>query len=749
MSQNKPERGSGVRFSEFAIGGEDREEYKAAMLKASAQAVADLPSLLKKLRDMLHDRDPFDILSIFTGYGLLTTVDDKGVTNKKALANILPHHGELLQAIMLTIPVDKLGRKPVGPDIMETVFETVPLIAKAFIHQRVLEGAKINDEQQMVVLSLQERIRMHTHAVRNWGYYGDVKQISLDLYQSIDQDVAKHHGFSCTDLIELMAALVAEFERRQSERWDTLSKILQGRKPSKVFELYFQLVPGLVGTADEIIAGWPGVNLEAARAMVMSHFDLRMKETATFEIEDVATITSRPADQIEKMLRSIAREPGSLVGTKDEFLFLGNPIWDAPVVDMGESFFIPMPQAFFSHIHRIMERLATEAGAKEKLERARNAYLEGRLEHALRSAFPHATVTSGSKWKIGVEQYETDALVVIDRTVLIAEAKANRVTPEGLRGAPDRVKRHVRDMVLDPSVQSERLAKLINDAKAGDATATSTVKELGIDPSIVDQIVRISVTLDDMSVLSSAVDDFKKVGWVPQDHELAPTILIADLLCVIDILDNPLLLLHYLSERVHFQSSFELMGDELDFLGLYLATGFNLGKGDKTRVFAPSGMSEPIDRYFNSRDAGISISKPTARLSQHFRKIVDRLTDRRPHGWTTVGLHLLSAASPSEQRALESNLERLRKNVRKTYQNPKHINTIHIRPPLARKAQVGFYLFPEELRPQHRHIMEGLAAEALSRDGVETVVIFGRSTENWCVPYETVMLTKECPPLTS
>src|SRR4029077_16825591 len=121
-------------------------------------------------------------------------------------------------------------------------------------------------------------------------------------------------------------------------------------------------------------------------------------------------------------------------------------------------------------------------------------------------------------------------------------------------------KRHVQDMVLDRSIQSERLRNLIAGAQSGDATAIATVKGLGIDLEGGDRVIGLSVTLDDLSVLSAAEGEFKKVGWVPADHELAPTVLIADLLCIVDILDKPLLLLHYLSERTHFQKAHNLVG---------------------------------------------------------------------------------------------------------------------------------------------------------------------------------------------
>src|SRR5690606_15502349 len=130
--------------------------------------------------------------------------------------------------------------------------------------------------------------------------------------------------------------------------------------------------------------------------------------------------------------------------------------------------------------------------------------------------------------------------------------------------------------------------------------------------------------------------DFKAVGWVPADHDLAPTILISDLGCITDILENPLQVLHYLAERSFFQKAFDLLGDELDFLGLYLVTGFNLAAMQRKDMrFVPSGMSAPLDRYYTSRDAGIRLPKPKMILRPTFARIIAHLADKRPSGWTT------------------------------------------------------------------------------------------------------------------
>jgi hypothetical protein len=727
----------------FSVSKVDHPKLKAAMHEAALTAVVDFPKTLELVKDQLRRHDPLGIMACFAGYELITFVGSKDGSKQKAPKDILQHHAELLQAIVLTITPDQWGQAPVVPDVMQIVFDSLPKLSDTFFLQRMLDAEKVSDEQELAVLSLQERIRMHTMGVRNWGHFGAVTRISKELYSAVDFAFTSHYGFSCTDFIDVMHRVVGELERRQTEHWNRLRRVMRGKNPRQVFRLYFKNVPGLVGNAEDMLAALPGIDVDAAKAAVMAHYDLRLSDCGTFTPDEIAKLSGHSLQIVDSVFRAISLTPGALAAAKTEYLFLGNPIWEAPAIDLGTSFFLPMPQAVFSHIHRIMDRLADAAGLKEAVERARSNYLQEKLEAALRSALPGADIKPNAKWKIGDQVFETDVLVVIDRTVIAAEAKANRLTPEGLRGAPARVKRHVQDMVLAPSVQSERLANLIGKAQSGDAASIGIVTGLGINPDAVDRVIRLSVTLDDLSVISAAEGEFKRVGWVPMDHELAPTVLIADLLCIIDILDKPLLLLHYLSERTYFQKALNLMGDELDFLGLYLENGFNFVLAGKDMVFAPSGLSWLIDRYYDALDAGIAQSKPKPNLSALFTQIIDRLNERRPRGWTTVGLHLLGAANPSEQRRVERSLDKLRAMVRKNYRDPTHINSVLIQPPQRYKARVGFYLFPEQLRGELKSTMERLSAEALDTGGVESIVLFARSTEKWDVPYEAVMFAKK------
>jgi hypothetical protein len=738
-----PKPKSKLKLSSFSVKPEYFDAYKTAMNEAAKKSVSDFPATLKKVTDSLRTADPIGTLATFAAYGLHTTVSSTGVGKQTLLKDkIQQHHAELLQALVLTIPVDEWGAEPFTPDTMTIMFDTVPEVSETFLYQRILAAEGIEDKVEYTLLSLQERIRLHTQAVRNWGYFSHVVQISNDLYGALDVGLEKKLGFTFTVLIDLFERLIDEFERRYNVHVNILAKVLQGRTPHEMLELYYLLVPDLKGSAEEMLAALPpGITREGVMAVTMGHYDLRTVDCCTFSLDEIIALTHADPTVLESAMRAVSLAPGSLTDTKVEHLFLGNPVWEAPAIDLGTSFFVPLPQLFFSHVHRVMERLANEAGLKVDLENRRAQFLEQQLEAAMRKALPMAEITPSAKWTVKGEQFETDLLVVVDRTVLIAEAKSNRLTAAGLRGAPDRVKRHVDDMVIYPSVQSARLEQLILSAKSGDEKAKAIVAPLGITVDDVDQIIRFSVTLDDFSVLSSAESDLKEIGWLTSDHSLAPTILIADLHCIIDILDQPLLFLHYLSERVHLQKAFSLIGDELDFLGLYLETGFNIaGLKEENSTFSPTGMSAPIDNYYIGRDAGISVEKPVANLSKLFRDIIGRLAEKQFEGWTTIGLQLLASADPDEQALIGQKLYQLRKLVRRNYSDPHHINSLQVKPPEARKGRTIFYLFPEPLRDERKRVMEGLAAQLFHEEpDVESCVIFARGTEHWEMPFETIL----------
>jgi hypothetical protein len=379
------------------------------------------------------------------------------------------------------------------------------------------------------------------------------------------------------------------------------------------------------------------------------------------------------SDLVKTVLEALSLAPGDLQAEDKEHFFLGNAVWHSPVVFLGNVFFCALPQAIFSHIHEIMRALADKANLRTVIEDRRAAYLEAKVETLLTSAFPKATLRHGVKWRDGVTVYETDHIIAIDRTIIVVEDKSATLTAPALRGAPDRVQRHVQELIADPSDKSARLEAIIWKSKRGNADAIASLSAFDIDFSGVDSVVRLSITLDDFSVLSSAERDLKEADWISKSSSLAATTSVADLRCLIEILERPAFLIHYLMERERIQKTMEIFADEMDFLGFYLQTGFNIGSLEKQDILlALTGMSRPIDRYYESRDVGVILKKPTAEMRPYLGNLIRTMEARAFPGWLGAAIDLLRSVSPNEQKRLDRMFEKLRRNVAKNWRDPKH-----------------------------------------------------------------------------
>lgn len=720
-------------LSYHPLSGVDPAIVKAALSSLAAKSAEDFPVLMDGLLNLLREKNPLQILGTLAAYGLRVGVSDEGIEDKSIVSEIDQHHVEIVQALALTIPLTEWGTHPAIPSDIQRVIDDTAKLSETFHQRRFKVVEQEQDVQTRTVLGLQERLRLHTQVVRNWGYYSHVVEISRELYGPLDDGFQNALGFKATDLISVAHSLTTLLETRVAERFNRLRRIFRERKVAPLVRQYYKQTPGIEGDPEEFIRNLPkNVSWQEVASRLLGHADLELAELLIFEPEELASSLRLPAEVVRTILEALSLAPGDLqVGDKEHF-FLGNPVWRSPVIFLGKPFFCAVPQAIFSHIHEIMRTLADRANLKTALEDRRAAYLEAKVKELLTSAFPTAKMRHGVKWRHGDIEYETDHVVAIDKTIVIVEDKSAALTAPALRGAPDRVKRHVQDLILDPSEQSTRLQALILKARDGDQAATTTLSVFDLDFSAVDTVVRLSITLDDFSVLSSAERDLKDAGWIPQELALAPNISVADLRCVIDILERPVFIVHYLMERERSQKTMDMFADEMDFLGFYLDTGFNIAGLEKQKIsLALTGMSRVIDRYYESSDAGVIIAKPVPKMRPYLANVIRTMEARAFPGWLRAAIDLLRSVSPNEQKRLDRMMDKLRRKVEKNWRDPKHECSIVIIPPDTRETSVIFFAYPEQLADRRKESAEELVARALDESHCKRCIVIGRNISRW------------------
>jgi hypothetical protein len=643
-SKNRPRGKSYSRFSDkdrgvvlmpHPLSGIEPQIIRDALVGIGAKKAEAFPQKLGRLLDVLRTKSPPHALATLACWGLHAGVSDEGVSEKTLIPNLQQHHVELLQALILMLPSEQWGIEPAAPEDIKNVLDILIGLTEAFYQRRYELLERERDTHARAVIALQERLRLHTQVVRNWAFHREVIAISTELYAQLDDNFRKGVGYSARELIALASCMVSTLERRTSERFLLLRRIFRSSKISTIVRRYFREYPHVGGDPDAYIRNIPkGTSREAVIGRLLSHADIVLPTLVVFKPDELASILSLSAKTVAKMLDDLSLQAGALYARDVEHLFLDNPIWRFPVIRTGQTYFCPTPQVIFSHIHDIMRSLAESAGLKAALEERRSAYLEQKVAKLLRAALPTAQCRHQIKWRVGPTDYETDHIAAVDKTILIVEDKSAALSGPGLRGAPERVKRHVRELILDPSEQSARLEAMIWRAKAGDPDASASLSPFGIDFGQTERVVRISVTLDDFSVLASSEREFKEIGWIAAHSALAPVLNIADFQYVLEILVRPAFLLHYFVERFRIQKSIDIAGFELDFLGLYLATGFNIWsiEAEEPNLMA-IGMSQAVDRYYNNRDAGIAFEKPTPKLRPYFASLIRTMEARAYPGW--------------------------------------------------------------------------------------------------------------------
>lgn len=720
----------------------DRVALKAKLIGQGRESIEQSQPLIDTLIARLKTWYPPHLISVIANYGLMAPVGKDGVSTDEMPTDIHQYHVETLQALALTIPYEHWGQEAADPGEISAVIENLQRLTDASHQRRYIAMEQERDHAQQTVLMLQERLRGHTQFVRNWGYHAFVVKISQELYAPLDQDLRDFFGFGASDLIEVSRAVLRNFEARLSKRFVKLRQVVRCATKREMVCAFFRESEWVAGDAEAYFQALPkDLSLQNLASALMAHADRRLPAMAQVKVDDIVRASHRSQEVVEQVLQRLSFEPGTFDEREIPSIFLSNPIWLKPVIKLDNSFYLPMPQMIFSHIHSVMKSLCEEAGLLDKLKRRRASYLEEKVETTLRQIFHMGRFTANAQWIVGNDRFESDLLVLIDRTVLIVEAKSAALTPEGLRGAPDRVKRHVRELVVEPAQQSERLEQIILGAMAGDASHQTIVGNLGLSAESIDQVIRLSITLDDFSVLANAESELKRAGWVPEHLALAPTLNIADFVCALDILQEPVYVLHYLAQRSRLQKLAGFLGDEMDYLGFYLETAFNdAALQVEDAVFAVVGMSRAIDHYYTSVDAGVNLVKPRLKIHPGLERIVMEVQLRAVMGWTTISLGLLEIAVDAQDELFEE-LELLKERVSSTYEDPEHEFTLTVVPPLSSNC-VMFYVFPRELRAQRKSVLGDLAAEVLTHTGKSRCIVIGRMIEEWHRPYILIAIAQ-------
>ena len=126
------------------------------------------------------------------------------------------------------------------------------------------------------------------------------------------------------------------------------------------------------------------------------------------------------------------------------------------------------------------------------------------------------------KWVDDKTTYETDLIAFIDSFALVIECKSGKITPSALRGAPDRLRRHIQELLIDPNLQSLRLKNRLEFLSSNPTAADPIRDDIGYDLNKVRKVVRVSVCLEEFGSIQACLNQLEDTGWLPANFEPCP-----------------------------------------------------------------------------------------------------------------------------------------------------------------------------------------------------------------------------------
>lgn len=747
-SRNDSANSEGLVFTEInnPFSGLSQEVVAEILVEAGRTHEIEFKESLEKLLEKINSVNALHLISMLAAYGLVVGITATGKTSKKRQPTLHQVHVELAQALALHSSFLEQPSEPIHPHQIQEIWDLLISLNDNFNFKRLIQIQNIKTEEQKAILELQEWLRLHTNIVRNWGYLRRVISIAKRLYSEIDSLFKTSVGLEATSLIDVFDCLVNHIEEVNTERLQHIRSVFKARTIEEAIKIYHEAYQ-LPGTEEAIaFIQERGITLEEVRFLILSHSDSFLSESFSFTSEELASSLNLETASVEGALSRLSYQFGELKNSNPEFFFLANPVWTKPLIKLPTgSYFCAIPQVFFSFIFQTIDSLLSVEQVKQEVQdKRRSRFLEDEIKQMFTQAFPQAIFKQNFKWQDSQIEYESDFIMQVDSYLIIVEAKSGAISKSTLRGAPGSAKNDIQELLIIPAIQSKRFANKIMALKA-EQRYPETFQSLNFNLNKIQNIIRLSVTLEDFATIQSKVSRLKDTGWIDKDFSAPPTIALADLEVVFDILTSAPQKLHYLVRRHELEEHIQYRGDELDLLGFYLETGFNLDKEDfEGREWILSGISEKIDEYYVALGQGINRKKPSLELTKWWKDIQLRIEQRSPYRWSEVAVMLLNV-SLNDQRKAEREFKRVMRKVKKNWHQPEHINSIIINIPQRREA-VALLAFRERQQDQRHNFMKNLAEQAFSNTNPDRCLVIGVNIDddNW-YPYSVLGMFEPIP----
>ncbi|MEV0290996.1 hypothetical protein AB0H36_43290 [Kribbella sp. NPDC050820] len=419
----------------------------------------------------------------------------------------------------------------------------------------------------------QHQIEFENLFDRMAGYEQHVRRIVSAVLDPLDGPSRDALGFRLSDSIRF-ADLQAQFGQ---SRFEGAQAEMERLYPS---------APGKAAGGDAFLQ-WAGGNMAILALTGGAQLQLEEGELFAEQLEISEEEFSRLVDAMSTRVGSQA-SVGRLADTNSLrtrpilTLSTGEWLWAAPV----------------DFLHCVLQWAAQVCSSDESMLRAFDKTRQRTAEtmpHALLARiFGAGSVHANPTYPSGSSRPDIDVLADLPSLALVVESKGGRFTDPARRGAPARVEKHAKDMVMKAREQNIRTVEFLSGTRAGLKTdkgrALQTHDFVGILPVI--------VTLDRIDPFSTNLSRTETFG---RDPDASWVVALSDLLLVADILRSPSEFLAYCLTRAEISElGCPLIMVESDALGEWCKRRLKPSLLTPETVSMVSETSIEMNNYFTA-----------------------------------------------------------------------------------------------------------------------------------------------------
>ena len=647
-------------------------EIRASFEKAAATAGEDFGKALNELDRVVARVNPLDLISALSVYHLTTT---PGANPEYDRDGIFQHHVELIYAAALRRSFENARPTTSLQEGLPPTLEAAQKVMDAFMTLAASKGPRVETEEAKHRAMVLYHLRIHGAAVRGATYYTHQAEVLSELFEPLDNKIEETLGFRCTALVSWWWAVCTEVEERINTHRELVHEVGKLPVDEEWVEKIKKIYPRLPIEPDEELLKTLAGDAEKRLIFAMMAGDLNLYTVFGFDLEQLKALY--PGEIEDEALISVldawSLGLGDLADTPLNTLVTANPVLEKPVFCFDESHYLwLLAPAFIQSAFPMLEALLkSDCEILGAYFERRGEYLESAVAERLEAKFPDAEFFRNVHWTDPSDgkSYETDLLAIVGSHAIVVECKGGRAAQQALRGKGRALRNEIDELLVAPAVQAQRLARFLEANPKRHDFKDAQGKTLVVDANQVREVITLSTTLETLTTMLPRLNDVAGAGLTGGDLEaLTYSLSLFDLMVMLEMLEHPSEVLHYLKRRGEIENGRFLMGQENDLLGFYLKTGLNLGEAEfdeEEPEMQVLGLSNEIDIYHYSIEAGIEVEKPRMRRTSWWKQLLGKVESRLGPHWSEIGVALCNVAY-EEQQEFESSMEELQKRFAET-----------------------------------------------------------------------------------